>query len=615
MKLLKLCLAMGCVVLTARGSFAGDAQWVEVRSPNFSVITDAGDKRGREVALHFEQMRSVFGTLMTKAHVSLAVPLQIVAFRSSKEMRQMAPIFNGKPTEDAGLFQGGQDRSFIMLDMSVENPWSVVFHEYAHQLMDGNLPVQADPWFEEGFAEFFASIEVDSKQARVGKIPDDTYRILQQEGMMHVADLFRVQQYSKTYNENGSHRSVFYAQSSLVVHYIYDNKLIPKAADYFELRIDQKKPVEQSIQQAFGMTAEQFDKVLRDYLASGRYRYYAVPTPAGIVEAQFTVTPVSPVEARALIADIHAHSPDYRGKAAEEFEEILKTDPENAAALRGLGFAYLEQKDFPKAAEYLRRAVAQNSKDARVHFYYALLLNQQGGGDAASKGEIKKELETSISLDPTLADAYSLLGFTQAFSGEPEKGLATMKKAVELSPRNETYQLNLASVYLANRKPEEAIPLLTKLAGSTDPNVAANARANLAQAQMVRQWSNKTGSVVESGPRLVSQPQETAGDSEPAHSEPDHGGTVEGPTGAPSPTGPIRFIKGRLSSVDCATAPQALLIVTSHGRSLKLHISDTKHVVLLGADNFSCDWSNKDVALNYRDRKDGDGDVVSLEIQ
>ena len=100
---------------------AGEPQWVEVRSPNFSVVTDAGEKRGREVATRFEQMRAAFGTLMTKAKVSLAVPLQIVAFRNTKEMRQVAPLWNGKPTEVAGLFQTGQDRSFIMLDMSVEN--------------------------------------------------------------------------------------------------------------------------------------------------------------------------------------------------------------------------------------------------------------------------------------------------------------------------------------------------------------------------------------------------------------------------------------------------------------------------------------------------------------
>jgi len=145
-----------------------------VRSPNFSVITDASEKRGRDVALHFEQMRSVFGALMTKANVNLSVPLQIVAFRNTKEMRQVAPIFNGKPTELAGLFQGGQDRSFIMLDMSVEDPWTTVFHEYAHRLMDGNLTIRADPWFEEGFAEYYTSIEVDNREARVGKIPEKT---------------------------------------------------------------------------------------------------------------------------------------------------------------------------------------------------------------------------------------------------------------------------------------------------------------------------------------------------------------------------------------------------------------------------------------------------------
>src|SRR5450755_4232228 len=159
MRFLKFCFALGCLVVWSRPGFAGDPQWVEVRSPNFSVITDAGGRRGRDVALHFEQMRSLFGKLMTDGNVNLPVPLQIVAFRSQKEMRQMAPVFNGRPTEMAGLFQGGEDRNFIMLDMSVEDPWSVVFHEYAHQLLNGNLPATADPWFEEGFAEYFSNIE------------------------------------------------------------------------------------------------------------------------------------------------------------------------------------------------------------------------------------------------------------------------------------------------------------------------------------------------------------------------------------------------------------------------------------------------------------------------
>ena len=88
--------------------------------------------------------------------------MQIVAFRNGKELRQFAPLFKGQPIELAGLFQQGSDRNFILPDMAVENPWTVVFHEYAHQLMNGNLQGGFDPWFQEGFAEYFSSVEVDN---------------------------------------------------------------------------------------------------------------------------------------------------------------------------------------------------------------------------------------------------------------------------------------------------------------------------------------------------------------------------------------------------------------------------------------------------------------------
>ena len=338
MRFLKACFALGCLVLWSRQSFAGDPQWVEVRSPNFSVITDAGDKRGREVALHFEQMRTVFGTLMTRAQVNLPVPLQIVTFRNSKEMLQMVPVFNGKPrTGIAGMFQGGDDRTFIMLDMSVANPWSVVFHEYAHQLMNGNLSQRTDPWFEEGFAEYFASIELDDKKASVGKIPENTYRILQHMGWMPIAALLRVRPDSKTYNESGEHNTVFYAESSLLVHYLCDKQLLLKVGDYFDAEVNQRKPVELAIEQAFGMTPEQFDKILRDYLNSGQFKYYAIPTPSAIVAVQFTETPMSLADAHAVLADIDAHSSYHKNRALGEFDEVLKTVPITLLPCAGWG--------------------------------------------------------------------------------------------------------------------------------------------------------------------------------------------------------------------------------------------------------------------------------------
>src|SRR5215467_7781198 len=84
---------LACIPLLAKA----ETQWLEIKSPNFSVVTDAGEKRGREVAMRFEQMRAVFAALMTKANVNIPVPLQIVAFRNTKEMRQFAPLWHGKP--------------------------------------------------------------------------------------------------------------------------------------------------------------------------------------------------------------------------------------------------------------------------------------------------------------------------------------------------------------------------------------------------------------------------------------------------------------------------------------------------------------------------------------
>jgi cytochrome c-type biogenesis protein CcmH/NrfG len=631
MPFLRACFVVAGVALCSIFGFAGEQQWVEVRSPNFSVITDAGEKKGRDVALHFEQMRSVFGTLMTKANVNLAVPLQIVAFRNSKELRPMAPLFKGKPTEVAGLFQGGQDRSFIMLDMSVEDPWTVVFHEYAHQLMNGNLSFETSPWFEEGFAEYYSSIEVDNKEARVGKIPNDTYLILQQMGMMKTSDLLRVQQNTSTYNESGDHRNTFYAESSLLVHYLYDNHLIPKLSVYFDNLQGQKKTVEQSLQASLGMTPDQLDKALRQYLTVGRYRYYPIATPPAIVAAQFAVAPVSGPDARALMADIHAHSPDYKDKALGEFQEVLKTDPDNEAALRGVGFAYLQQTDYPHAAEYLRRAVQHNSKDPRVHCYYAMLLNQEGSPDAERRTEIKKELETAIALDPNLADAYSLLGYTQAFSGEGDKAIVSLRKALELSPRNENYLFNLANAYMVNQKIDNAIAIFRSLAENGNPTVSIQARQSLEQAL---NFKSRTGANLAGanqpnlGSAIVEVRDEVTGEwrrekaDQPAgaatEAKADEGGkaasgeeqVVDLPPGAP-----MRFLKGRLVSIDCSAAPQAVVTVNSGTRTMKVHIQDSAHVLLIGADKFSCDWKNVRVAVNYRERPDGDGEAVSLEMQ
>jgi len=283
--------------------------------------------------------------------------------------------------------------------------------------------------------------------------------------------------------------------------------------------------------------------------------------------------------------------------------------------LRGLGYAYLHKRQFTEAADYFHRAVQLNSQDPRVHYYSAMLMNQQGGfADRSKLPEMIKELETAIALDPTFADPYSMLGFAQGFSGDMAKAMANMQKAIALSPRNESYQFNLAQLYMKDRKPDQAVRLLQALAMSPNPSIAFRANQALASAQTMKQMlerNARNAPFEASGPTHVRVAPNDDADAD-AEATPNQASTSATP---PSNSSPVKFMKGILTSVDCSAPPAAVLNVVSGSTSWKIKVADTNHVVLLGEDSFSCSWSKRKVALNYVETGAGEGRAVSVELQ
>ena len=272
------------------------------------------------------------------------------------------------------------------------------------------------------------------------------------------------------------------------------------------------------------MSAPQFDRVLRDYISEGRYRYYPIPVPANISSNSYTVRPLSVADANATLADIHLHSPDYQDKAIAEFQDILKTDANNAPACRGLGYAYLQKRDFEQASAYFKRASQADSKDPRVHYYNALLMTRQEGFSRESDIPIMtKELETSISLDPDFADSYALLAFAQMNSGDPAKAVGTMLKALTINPRNESYRFNLAIALPSNREPEKAIAVLKSMQNTANPELASRVASELESAQ---EFQSMKDSGMAAGSNLVFSHR----DSDSSASHEDHGSEASAPT-------------------------------------------------------------------------------------
>src|SRR6202790_4248729 len=163
--------AMLLGLLLVSSGTAAEPPWLELHSTHFTVITDAGEKKGREVALRFEQMRAVFASLLAKDRLRLPVPLTILALKNDKAFYQMAPLRQGQPIDVPGFFVPGDDQNFFVLNLFEEESWRAVAHDYAHLMLNYNYP-PVQGWFDEGIAEYFSSIRLDDRKYEIGGDPE-----------------------------------------------------------------------------------------------------------------------------------------------------------------------------------------------------------------------------------------------------------------------------------------------------------------------------------------------------------------------------------------------------------------------------------------------------------
>src|SRR6267143_1550962 len=124
--------------------------WTSVRSKNFLLVGNASEKEIRQVGVRLEQFREVFSRLFTKTNFSSPVPTTVIVFKSDNSYR---PFKLNENT--AGYFQSGPDVNYITLTTELrgeQSPFTVIFHEYTHLLVDNNVR-NPPTWFNEGLAE------------------------------------------------------------------------------------------------------------------------------------------------------------------------------------------------------------------------------------------------------------------------------------------------------------------------------------------------------------------------------------------------------------------------------------------------------------------------------
>ncbi len=681
-----LCLTLcGLFLCSSPAAAAEPSPWLEIHSAHFTVITDAGDKKGREVALRFEQMRAVFATLLGKERLNQSVPLTILAFNNDKSYYQVAPLRQGQPINVPGFFLPGEDQDFIVLNLFEVESWRAVAHDFAGMLLNYNYP-PAQGWFDEGLAEYFSSIRVDNKQVELGSDPEllpsatqdllgnprETHppksftELLGAQVWLSLPDLFTMKHDTSSRNEGNRH-TLYYAESWIVMHYLLHEQKLPETGAYFDLFLNQHVPVEDAIQKAYGMNSAQLEQAVKDYFHSQTAllaavdatrqtnlnpasaanptpgQAYRFPVPVAPEDSAITSKPLPEADARALYFEVAIRVPERRDLGLQELHALATAptaadkrfearkeekrpseDPDqlpsnaigNALAHRVLAWDHIQHSEFAEASAELRDASALNPRDMWLRYYVSVLkyrIAQVGHSEIQGLPNMMLDLKGVLDWYPELADAYDLLAVARNAGGGPAAALQAERAAISLSPRDERYVYHLAQIYVASKKWETANVLLERLKASSNPQIAALARELIEQAGTERKYGIPVNAGTRAQPKLA--PQKSPFDVLEEDAAKRAAAENSTPSGEPGDKRPTKFFKGRLVAVDCSQTPAAVLTVTSENATLKLRATDYKALLLIGADDFSCDWRDRQVTVNYKPGGAKDGDLVSLEMR
>ncbi len=528
-------------LILAMAQFAA-AGWTRVASPQFEILSDAGDRDTRLLSRLLAQISSVLPSGGPRN-------LRIFLLASETEFRAYHDTAEG-------FFATGAERDYMVLHAGpVSN--RVVFHEFTHFVLS-HSPSPLPLWFDEGTAEFYSTVDVSAHRVRIGEPIPSHLATLRAARWMTAHELTSVTRTSPDYKAG-----MFYAESWALVHML---NLAPAWRDgmpRFILALSDGSPVPEAFQSAFGRSLD---------VALEELHHYAEVTHPVTVEAppaapaQIRIEPVSNHVATLALIDLalETHRPEQARKLVRRFAEQNPQSPETAAMRASLALAEGRKDD--ALADF--DAAILGTRDASVVFEYAMLQRDRH----VAREKIDALLEQAIALDPDFGQAQFVLGVRQTDDGKLVQAIAHLRSAVRARPLRPDYWHALAYAQLKLGLRAEALASAQRtvvLAETTDQEDMARALVSLAAAPP--------------DPPRIHHPDVT-------------------PPSWTNPKGDSR-VEGTLERVDCEGDSANLLVRASDGSALLLHVHHPHQVEILPAESgdhqFTCGPQQSHIAVEF----------------
>lgn len=468
-----LCLSFA-VVASPNPSRAASG-WTQLRAPNFLFVGDAPVGEMRRLASHLEGLRAFFLHHFPQTTPVHATQTVVVIFKDEKSYEEFKPHINERSAPGiVGHFQPDADVNYIAFHVRPtdnRNPAEIAAHELTHLLAREHFE-RTPAWFDEGFAEYYSTFrQAKFDRARIGDEIAGRALTLRRAEFLPLAKVLAADRHSPYYTEP-EYRSIFYAQSWALVHYLLSDRTGTRAAQlksYLEMWRAGAEPGE-ALRRAFNLDNTTLESRLRAYAMSGDYSEQVVNFDAGIEpKIEITSAPLTRAAVLARLGDLL-----LRAERFDDAESYLKRAVELDAALApahvSLGLLRLRQQRFNDARASLAQAIRLDDRDHLAHYYLADALNRDtSDADASMSGYaertalMRRALQRAIALAPNFLNAYRLLAEIEIARGtDSEETAALLTRALSLAPAHTEFTLLLARLQMRAEKYTQARLLLAR---------------------------------------------------------------------------------------------------------------------------------------------------------
>jgi tetratricopeptide (TPR) repeat protein len=546
------------------------------------VISNADERLARGTAAQFEQFREVFRAAMPGMRVDSGTPLVILAVKDEKTLKSMLPENWEKrgAARTGGFFIRGLGKNYVVLRLDAvgDIPYHVIYHEYAHNLMNlnyGAVPV----WLSEGLAEFFGHTVISAREAVMGVSSASELSVLRRAKPLPLETLFAVDYFSPYYSEENK-TTIFYSQSWALTHYLMmsgQGARRPQIAEFLRL-LDQELPAAEAAARAFGDLAV-LSRQLDTYVHQNAYASLKVPPRAAADDSSYFVREIPLAESLAIRADILLHN-DRFADARKLLADALWLNPDLPLANESMGFLLFREGDRAGAEKWFATAAELDSQNALAHYYHALAMAREGEeiGDFEAT---EKHLRRAIQLNPDFAPAYSMLALTYATQdARLGEALRLARHAVELEPGTLVHQLHVGNVLLRMERVAEAWRIAERVRAAAKTEEERSAAADFRE--QVRKFQEFLAQRKQYETQVAAE-QKALDDYRLQRAAPPANPPPPAEPAAPS-AGVNASIEGTIVSAVCS-APSVLdLGVVEGGASTKLHSENFLRIEYYGAD-------------------------------